>query len=297
MRAELDDTGGISYKKFYLRRIYRIFPPLYTVLVIALIFALAGLTKQDIWVSAVLAQVFHLTNYYLIYAGDSHILPNTTVLWSLAIEEHYYLLFPLLFSFLTGKMSYTRTAYVLIFLCVMVLLWRCYLVYGLGVSEIYVYMATDARIDSIIFGCIMGVIYNPVMDEGVPVSKRTEITALIVSFAVLIFSFLYRSQEFRDTFRYTLQGIALFPVFYLAIKRNNWVVFSWLNWKPIRAMGMISYTFYLSHTLVIGQVDKVVGGQIAERMVLSFLITVLFSALMYFLVEKKFSALRRKMHE
>jgi peptidoglycan/LPS O-acetylase OafA/YrhL len=135
------------------------------------------------------------------------------------------------------------------------------------------------------------------MDEGVPVSKRTEITALIVSFAVLIFSFLYRSQEFRDTFRYTLQGIALFPVFYLAIKRNNWVVFSWLNWKPIRAMGMISYTFYLSHTLVIGQVDKVVGGQMAERMVLSFLITVLFSALMYFLVEKKFSALRRKMHE
>ncbi|MBK6583474.1 MAG: acyltransferase [Gammaproteobacteria bacterium] len=237
-----------------------------------------------------------MTNYYLVFAENPQLVPGTHVLWSLAVEEHYYLLFPFLFSILAAKNSYVRMASILIILCAMVLLWRCYLVFGLGIYQPHTYMATDARLDSIIFGCIMGVVYNPVLDKIPPIKQTTEIIVLIVSVIVLFFCFHFRSQEFRETFRYTLQGLALFPIFHLAIRKNHWLIFAPLNWKPIAALGTISYTFYLFHPTAIIMANRTFGNQLIKSMVFSFVITTLFSTLMYFLVEKKFAALRKKLH-
>src|SRR5690606_21527322 len=52
--VEFEKTGSISLKHFYLRRVYRIFPPLYPVLGLALL--LAAFTTREVGFGAVLGQ-------------------------------------------------------------------------------------------------------------------------------------------------------------------------------------------------------------------------------------------------
>ena len=64
MRSEYERSGTVSFRNFYLRRVYRIFPPLYIVLIVAGLLTWAGFLKSNVSVSATLAQIFHFTNYY-----------------------------------------------------------------------------------------------------------------------------------------------------------------------------------------------------------------------------------------
>jgi peptidoglycan/LPS O-acetylase OafA/YrhL len=112
--------------------------------------------------------------------------------------------------------------------------------------------------------------------------------------ALLLVSFLYRATEFRDTLRYTLQGIALFPLFYCAIRFHRWPVFAWLDSKPMRGLGLISYTFYLSHETGLYFGHKVAAGPAGA--LLGFVLTVAFSTACYFLIERRFARLRHKLH-
>lgn len=297
MRLEIEATGQLSFKKFYLRRIYRIFPPLYIVLVISLLFVYFGIIERELTFPAVAAQFLHFTNYYSILVGNDNFTPGTAILWSLAVEEHFYAIFPLLFLFLVRNMNYRQTAAALLFICMLVLIWRLHLVYNMGIMHPYTYKATDARFDSIAFGCIMGVFSNPALgDKEYVTSEKMKIFILIIAFSILGFCLIYRSPEFRESIRYTLQGIALFPIFYLAISRSHWPIFSWLNWRPVKFMGLISYTFYLSHLLGLHLARDITGDNAVMRTIIGFCITAAFCTFMYIYIEKYFSRLRKKLH-
>ena len=70
LRREFEKTGSINFKNFYLRRVYRIFPPLYIILFLISILALTGIVEHQMRPWAVVSQVFYWTNYYMIfYAG------------------------------------------------------------------------------------------------------------------------------------------------------------------------------------------------------------------------------------
>lgn len=301
MRIEYEKNGNVNFKDFYLRRIFRIFPPLYITLIIIGGLCFTNFIQHDMQISAVLAQFFHLTNYYMIYRGEIGFIPETSILWSLCVEEHFYFVFPAVFLFLARRMSYNRMALVFTAIAIVVLLWRYYIVYVDGTSYQWresflarTYLATDTRIDSIIYGCIMGVWANPVLDRDVMVSQLKKIGFLTIALIVLLFCFFYRDQFFRETFRYSLQGMALFPVFYLAVIRSDWFIFRWLNWRMVRGLGIISYTFYLFHQTGIFLTKTYFQGSPVSDVILSFVVTVLFSVMMYFLIERHMSVLRKK---
>ena len=296
MRLEFEDSGTICFKSFYLRRVYRIFPPLYIVLLLGLVIGFSGAIPHNITLEATTSQFFHATNYYSIFAGNKNFIPGTNVLWSLAVEEHYYLLFPVAYLFLIKRLNLKQLAVVLAFFCLLVLFWRCYLVFEVHSLKLRTYASTDTRIDSIMFGCIMGACVNPVLDKDIVKSEQSKVYLLAASAGILLFCFLYRSPEFRQSFRYTCQGIALFPIFYLAILRNNWLIFRWLSWKPVKALGLISFTFYLSHMIIIQVVNFYFDRSVLENLCLAFIATVMFSTIMYILVERQMALLRNKLH-
>ena len=91
LRREWEKMGNISLKNFYLRRVYRIFPPLYIVLVVVGMLVVTGALQvsQSPTFSALLAQIFFGANYYGIFHGQEGFLPGTSVQWSLAVEEHF----------------------------------------------------------------------------------------------------------------------------------------------------------------------------------------------------------------
>ncbi len=296
LRREFEKTGSINFKNFYLRRVYRIFPPLYIILFLISILALTGIVEHQMRPWAVVSQVFYWTNYYMIFYGNDYFVPGTAVNWSLAIEEHFYFVFPLIFLLAVRRLSYSNTALLFVVICTLVLIWRNWLVVVDGMSYLYTYYATDTRFDSLLFGCIMGVWKNPIADEDWKFGSHSRYMVLCLALILLGFCFVWRDETFRETLRYTLQGIALFPIFWLAIRHPNWLVFRWLNWRPVRFFGVISYTFYLSHVIFLTFAGQLFDTNVSFRVILGFILTLSFSILIFYVVEQPIAGLRRRLH-
>jgi peptidoglycan/LPS O-acetylase OafA/YrhL len=297
LRREYEQSGTISFRNFYLRRIYRIWPPMYLVLLLLMIPAVSGQAVSNTTPAALASQFLQYTNYYVIAQGPEQLIPGSYAMWSLAVEEHFYLLFPLALSLLLGRNNTRRTGMILLGGCALLLVWRCVLVVGFGLGESYTYLATDTRLDSILYGCVMGVWLNPALDSNVlKLNKRQWISVLAIAVAVLLFCFTFRSAGFRETLRYSLQGMALAPLFFCAIRYPQWPIFSWLNYSWVRGLGAISYTFYLIHTTALDIVERTLGGPRIAVVLLGFVASVAFSAAMYFLVERRMAQLRRRLH-
>jgi peptidoglycan/LPS O-acetylase OafA/YrhL len=296
LRREFEHTGSISFRKFYLRRAYRIFPPLYIVLFLIFLLAIFGVVQHQMRWGAVLSEVFFWSNYYNLVHDmkGTFFVPTTGVTWSLAIEEQFYILFPIGLLALLRRMNYERIARILFTLCVIALLWRCLLVYGMNVSGGYTYGGTDTRYDSLLYGCILGLWRNPVYEPEWKFSIGPR-TMFVIAILLLLSTFIYRDEAFRATFRYTVQGIALFPIFWLAIRYPEWPIFSWFNWPFVRFVGAISFTVYLSHVMALEFADRLLEDKL-PRAILGTAFTLSFSTLMYVLVEGPLAKLRQQLH-
>jgi peptidoglycan/LPS O-acetylase OafA/YrhL len=294
LRQEFEQTGRVSLSKFYLRRVCRIIPPLYIVLLLLLL-----LGRDDVHTTsaAIVAQFAQLTNYYIIAAGTSHLISDSVPTWSLAVEEHFYLLFPLLLIVLLRASSYRRIALTLALICAAALAWRCWLIFGLKVAFDYTYYATDSRFDSLLYGCVMAIGFNPVLDRQLTrVSNTAWIVTLALSAAMLSLTFFCRSEPFRATVRYSIQGVALMPLFFTAIRKHTWPIYGWLETRPMRFLGLISYTFYLVHLRCLGLVARYFHGSQPVRALMGFALAVAVSTAMYYLVERHLAELRRRLH-
>src|SRR5207248_3435784 len=147
---EFGRTGTVSLRAFYLRRALRIFPPMYLVLAGASLLTVAGLLEGSVRLEALVPQALHLSNYSIVLNGwwDGRA-PGTWILWSLAVEEHFYLLFPLLYLLLLRYVrGRGRQAVILFGACAVVLAWRLILVFLLHADKDRTYVATDTRVDS-----------------------------------------------------------------------------------------------------------------------------------------------------
>ena len=250
LRIEHSGNGSISYRSFYLRRLIRLMPPLFVVVAVAGLLAAFSVINGGFTLGGLLSALFYFGNYYLIW-NDFHGMPaGIGVVWSLAIEEHYYLLFPPLAALLLRVERIGFTVCVLCLLCAIVLAWRYWLVFH-GASEAHLIMATDTRVDAILIGCLMGLWRNPSIDPVLATNVLHDWIIAAVCVTVLVGTLMYRDEVFRLTARYTLQSLALAPLIYLAVARSNRWPFRWLNARPLVYIGSISYTIYLSHHVVL----------------------------------------------
>ena len=293
LRREAEREGWISLKMFYARRVLRIFPPCYLVVAVALLLNLMGIVRGGHSPAGILAECFYFTNYYEI-AGGNAIPRGTTVLWSLAVEEHFYLVFPLLYILLRRfNPKPIQQVLILSWLCVVILIWRLMLIIHFHATDIRTNMATDTRFDSILFGCILAIYGNPVMDRTRVPERAWKWILLPISIAALSLSLLIKNDIFRETQQYTLQGIALFPVFITAVRYPRWLAFRVLNLRAVRFLGVLSYTLYLVHYIVISTVNYWIHSGILVRTILSLIISLLVTIAIYYLVERPCARLRR----
>ena len=153
LRLEYESTGGVSLKNFYLRRVFRILPIFYCVLILGLIGMSIGLGDGHVDFAATASQFGHYFNFYAITHAGYSIIPGTGIYWSLAIEEHFYLFFPVLILILCRfKLSPFRQGLILLAGCAIVLSWRTYLVYALNATQNRTYYGTDTRLDGLLSG-------------------------------------------------------------------------------------------------------------------------------------------------
>ena len=298
LRIEHDRRGGISFRDFYLRRALRILPPMYLVLGSAVALTLAGaLPPAELRPDAVAQQAIHLTNYYIVRSGWwEGMAPGTWIYWSLAVEEHFYLFFPLVYVAVRRWAPSSRSqALSLLAICGAVLAWRILLVFAFDATKDRTYVATDTRIDSILFGCVLGVFGNPALDPTRVSERAWKWLLLPLGLAALIVSFLVFDQRFQETVRYTIQGLALFPLFVVAVRYPSWGPVRLLNLRPVAFVGVISYSMYLIHPTIIYGLQQWTGWQPFPLGIAALALTLLIAMVIYVAVERPCARLRKRL--
>ncbi len=299
MRTEFEKTGTLSLKAFYLRRVLRILPPFYFVLTVGTVLAALAVLGGQLNPQAVAAQFLHYANYWIVYHGYSGQALGTGVYWSLAVEEHFYFLFPWLYLLLRRlRASHRRQAIILWSLCGLILLWRCVLVFWFNSPTDRTYLASDTRFDSILFGAALAVWGNPVLDgdpKGSPAFWKY--VMLPLSVGVLLLAFVWRDDQFRESARYSLQGLALVPIFIVAIRWPTVLPFRLLNTRVMSFIGVLSFSLYLTHHLIIfgvhrylPQLHGVLQGMIALALAMAI------SYGIYLAIEKPCAKLRKRLN-
>jgi peptidoglycan/LPS O-acetylase OafA/YrhL len=204
---EKERTGAINLASFYIRRVFRIIPPMWVYLATVVVLKLYGILD---FVSS-----FDITSaalFFKNYTQGPHW--YTDHFWSLAIEEHFYLFVPFLLAVLSWKRSLQATL-VIVVICASVRAVE----YKLLTSTLE--SATETRIDAIMYGAIAALLCDRFSRQIK--SYLTLTTVLFVLCTVLI-------------------GCALFSE--LPIRRTL-ILGRWLELKPVQSIGKISYSLYI----------------------------------------------------
>jgi len=317
LRRELDSTGTVSLTSFYLRRTLRIFVPLY------LVYAVAALLARCVFHLPVgngfgLASVlFYFHNYTLATGANALVPPGMDVVWSLSIEEHFYLLFPLVYLTMTARRLSRRTQVrVLLGFCALELLWRIALATLLGHNQVggWTYLATDARLDSVLWGCILALNNNPVFfadsdeichpersegsafrtgDKSI-LPRNHQLLTFLAALALLIATLAVPSDLYRNTLRYTLQAMALYVLFSYVIANIHHRSVAWLEWRPLRYIGWISYVLYLCHDFFIHAAECFLPARLALSSTAAFAASLAFATLVRYSLELPLQRLRAR---
>jgi peptidoglycan/LPS O-acetylase OafA/YrhL len=250
MLREARATGHVSVGRFYARRALRLQPELWALLIISGLGSIAFHNWPTLldWLSGLL----YVTNYAHegVFTGGNVQYMRWPQLWSLAVEEHYYLTYPLLFIALMKAPA--RLMMALVAVLVGALTIRVAYVFG-GVDSDIIYSTTETRIDSIAYGCIGSLLLWNVPQTLGDWVRRNGTAIASFGFVLLGVSVALRDQMFRDTLRYSLQGLALlliFLSFYASSKPGLGVRL--LEWSPLKWMGRMSYGAYLWHLELAG---------------------------------------------
>lgn len=296
LRREREKSGRISLGKFYLRRALRILPPAYITIALAVLVGTVGLLPATTTVWGVLAEVFHVTNYYMVLFGRDGLPPETSMLWSLSVEEHFYLVLPaVLIMLLWRRMSWRRIGHIFLAACVAALAWRVFL-YADGASFLRLYVASDTRFDGLLAGAAMALLFNPALGETAPfrLSERT-IRFVLAPIAAIMFAVTAMAPDaIKLTFADTLQYVSLMVLFWVVIRHPEGALGRILNRRWVAHIGVLSFTIYLLHRMVIALVEQVLHVDPIIDLV-SLLITIGLAQLMYVGVEKPLGKVRKNL--
>ncbi|MBF9036664.1 acyltransferase family protein [Rhodobacterales bacterium HKCCE2091] len=290
---EWDRYGGIDFRAFYLRRFVRLMPALLVTMALGIGLALAGLTEGDLAPGAIVSQVLFYYNVYAQLPDPAGSVQGFGILWSLSVEEHFYLIWPFAITFiLAGRAKLWKLGVVL----AAVLAWRYVSFLGLDRGEYAIYISTDTRIDSLLYGCLLSLMVARGTLPRDPEAGGRMYALLGLSAAVILATFVLRDEVFRSTLRYTLQGIAMMPLFYYAVHRPDLWLFRPLNSWPMRRIGIYSYTLYLVHYVII---YTLIHAGFPEGSAIVFVIaavlSIAWSALVYATVERPLQQLRARL--
>jgi len=285
---EAHAKGTISLKKFYTRRVYRIFPVYFAYLLVLWILMLAGLYSDapTSWLGCL------TFTRNIVGRGNS----ATTHFWSLAIEEQFYFTWPIIFKlFQLWRRPFIYIG-VLIIPIVMAPVFRDFWAtdgFGhtfwnkaLGSRSVFVYA------DSISTGCLGALIFWRFPPSSKWVGCQTIILA--TSLLVLFGSDVLSLRGFAVI--PTIQAWAMLSCVLLSINVGSFV-YVFLNSRLMIALGMLSYSIYVWHFLFLSDfMGPHFNGWYTHDWKTWLLAAMAVSTVSYYYLEMPLLDLRRKLH-
>ena len=310
--AEWRQRGRIDLAAFWLRRARRLLPALYLLLVVTLAFAVVFLPGEVAGLrDDAIAAFGYVTNWYLILANKPYFEivgrpPPLQHLWSLAVEEQFYLLWPLLFIIgmarlrwlrrhvpLTPEMMRLRRRRVLLAVIAGAVASASLMaiLYQPNVDPSRIYYGTDTRAAGLLIGVALAFLWEPgrhQLQAGWASPLLLDIIGLAALAGLVFFCIrLDETQPFLFQGGLTLVALTTAVAITVVVHPLTRLFASLLEWWPLRWVGVRSYGIYLWHWPVFvvtrPEFDVPIGG--LPLLVLRLVVTFVLAGLSYRYVE------------
>lgn len=287
-------TDTISLKQFYLRRAFRLLPALLCFLTVMVVYSQLFLSPEvasETFRIAVCA-VFYSTNWIFVFGGlDSGLLNH---LWSLAIEEQFYFLWPITLSLLL-KSSLPRRAilYSTLIVIAFVGAYRSFLLMT-GTQIQRVYFGSDTRADCILLGCAVAMLVTWSM---VRLNRRVLRIGGLVSIGVIVI-YLVNVFNFSNHHVYSI-GLSIFAlaVAWLILQTMtapHRLVMAVLENPVLVWIGKLSYSLYLWHYFSVALAMWLTSSSLT-RTLIAVPLALIFASASYYFVERPFLKLKARL--
>ena len=254
---EYDKRGTIRLGRFYYRRFFRIFPPLYTYILIAAVFI-------GPWVGMHAEPREVLTS--LTFARNLDFHPHQFLFdhfWSVSIEEQFYLVWPLTLLVILHRKGRKRASQFAICLIVLAPVYRLlsYPLIHFQPFRHFVDLFLPGQMDILMFGSWAA------LAEGTPSFEAlyNRITRFAWALPVWFFGvstfLISRFGNFYDlSLGCTLDGLAVIFAILWAIRNADSLAYRILNWRPIVHLGVISYSLYIWQNCFVNAENRTFSG-------------------------------------
>ena len=299
---EYRKTGSLNLYNFYIRRARRLLPAVYFMITVGLVVmvlfnevllrkshldAIFGYIYSSNW-----WYIFHKLDYFDSFGAQSPF----KHLWSLAIEEQFYMIFPLLFLLINRKKKSKDGTYKLNknFLYVVLGLILVSLIAHILLFDINnisrIYFGTDTRAFSLLIG-VVGAILYPMEKLHAKVTPQQNImysVVSLVSIATLITVMIYTSEYNTWLYRGGFLLVAILGLIVIISSGKQHTLMSrLLSFKPVVFIGKISYSLYLWHfpVLVLTTPVSEIGNPNIIFVILRVILTFVLASASYVFVE------------
>lgn len=297
LQVQWEHSGTLNLKNFWLRRAKRLLPALFVMLAGVMLWTvLFAPERLAALKSEIMAAVFYVSNWYLIFHEVSYFEsfgPPSPFghLWSLAIEEQFYLFWPLLLGLgfrLLRQRKWIIGGTVAIAL---VSALAMALIYIPGHDPSRVYYGTDTRAFALLLGAALAMVWpSGRLSAELTGAKRLALDGAGIFGLLVVLWMIFRTNQYQP-FLYQ-SGLLIFSVaaaVLVAVLAHPASRLSGLfGWGPLCLLGKWSYGIYLWHYPIIVLSSPLVntGEPDALRSLCQISISVLLAALSYYLIEE-----------
>ncbi|MCJ8014860.1 acetyltransferase [Paenibacillus sp. KQZ6P-2] len=295
LAAEWSRNQTIDLKAFWIRRFRRLLPAmLFMMAVVVAWVTLFNPSLMSVLRGDVISSIFYVNNWYLIFHQVSYFEkfgPASPFghLWSLSVEEQFYLLWPLILILALKLLKRRGPVFLYTLTLAAVSVFMMLMIYDPNTDPSRVYYGTDTRAFSLLIGAALAIIW-PSRKLSVKASLQTRLAlnAVGVIGLVSVFIMVWTTNEY-DSFLYP-GGFLLLSVFAAMIIASAAhpasLVGKLLGIKPLRWLGMRSYSIYIWHYPVIILTTKTNSDPNVLRAILQSVVSVILASLSYKYIEE-----------
>jgi peptidoglycan/LPS O-acetylase OafA/YrhL len=293
---EWNKNNKINYLQFMIRRFRRLAPAvLVMIFIVTLWVMVTNHPSFEKLRSDFFSSILYLTNWWYIFHEVSYFdsfgpASPLTHIWSLAIEEQFYLIWPLLMILGLLFIKRKRFRVLVILVGVVISAWLMAFLYIPGEDPSRVYYGTDTRAFSLLLGAALAFVWpSQRLSKTLPRHASFVLEIAGITGLLLMVSLFVITSQF-DPFHYQggmllLSIITILVVAALAHPASK--LAKWLSVKPLQWIGIRSYGIYLWHYPIIILTTPIVNtdGLNFWRITLQIVSTLFISELSYRFVE------------